>query len=229
MSKKKIKVRVKKRKIKIKRVIISLLVIILLILFIYYISKIPITNIYIIGNRIVSDNEIIDLSDIENYPSTLSIKNKVVISKLKNNVYIEKVEIKRKRFNKIYIYITEKNILCIYDNKLLLGDGLLVENTNNITSYPILLSDISSIKETFITKFSMIDDSILLKISEIEYAPNEVDDERFILNMNDGNLVYITLSRIEKINKYNSIYSKLDGKKGIIYLDSGDYVEIKEE
>ena len=75
----------------------------------------------------------------------------------------------------------------------------------------------------------MIDDSILLKISEIEYAPNDVDSERFILNMNDGNLVYINLNKIEKINKYNSIYSKLDGKKGIIYLDSGDYVEIKEE
>ena len=71
--------------------------------------------------------------------------------------------------------------------------------------------------------------SILLKISEIEYVPNNVDSERFALKMNDGNLVYITLNKIEKINKYNSIYSSLDGKRGIIYLDSGDYVEIKEE
>ena len=46
--------------------------------------------------------------------------------------------------------------------------------------------------------------------------------------MNDGNLVYITLTKINKINKYNSIYSKMEGKKGIIYLDSGDYVEVKE-
>ena len=47
--------------------------------------------------------------------------------------------------------------------------------------------------------------------------------------MNDGNLIYITLSKITKINKYNSIYSELDGKNGIIYLDSGDYIELKEE
>ena len=47
--------------------------------------------------------------------------------------------------------------------------------------------------------------------------------------MNDGNLVYITLPKIAKINKYNSIYSGLEGKKGIIYLDSGDYVEVKEQ
>ena len=46
--------------------------------------------------------------------------------------------------------------------------------------------------------------------------------------MVDGNYVHITLSKIEKINKYNSIVNELEGKKGIIYLDSGDYVEIKD-
>ena len=45
--------------------------------------------------------------------------------------------------------------------------------------------------------------------------------------MTDSKYVYITLSKIEKINKYNSIVQELENKKGIIYLDSGDYVEIK--
>ena len=45
--------------------------------------------------------------------------------------------------------------------------------------------------------------------------------------MNDGNLVYITLTKINKINKYNQIRDKLDGHMGIIYLDAGDYVELK--
>ena len=92
----------------------------------------------------------------------------------------------------------------------------------------ILIGDITSIKEKFIKKFSLVDNDVLLKISEISYVPNEVDSERFSLKMNDGNLVYITLPKITKINKYNSIYSGLEGKKGIIYLDSGDYVEVKE-
>ena len=47
--------------------------------------------------------------------------------------------------------------------------------------------------------------------------------------MTDSNYVYITLSKIDKINKYNSIVQELDNQKGIIYLDSGDYVEIKKE
>ena len=46
--------------------------------------------------------------------------------------------------------------------------------------------------------------------------------------MDDGNLVYITLTKIEKLNKYNDIKDKMDNKTGIIYLDSGNYIEIKD-
>lgn len=228
MSKKKIKVKVKKRKLNIKRILLCLLVIVAIILLSYYISKLPIKNIYIIGNNIVSDKEIIEISGISDYPSIISTSSNKIENKLKQNIYIKDIEVKKKSFGKLYIYITEKKILCTYDNKLILEDSNIIDNTYNITSYPILLSDISNIKDKFITKFSLINDEILLKISEIEYIPNDVDSERFTLKMNDGNLVYVTLSKIEKINKYNSIYSSLEGKKGIIYLDSGDYVEIKE-
>ena len=79
----------------------------------------------------------------------------------------------------------------------------------------------------FVNSFSKIDNDTLLKISHIEYTPNDVDKERFILYMVDSNYVHVTLTKIEKINKYNSIVNELDGKKGIIYLDSGDYLEIK--
>lgn len=67
-----------------------------------------------------------------------------------------------------------------------------------------------------------------LKISEIEYKPNEIDKERFLFTMIDSNYVYINISRMEKINKYNTIVNELEGKKGIIHLDSGDYIEIKD-
>lgn len=229
MSKKKIKVKVKKRKIKVKRIIIFMLVIALFCLSLYFISKLPIKNIYVIGNKIVSDKEIIDTANLGDYPSFLGTSNKNIIGKLNQNIYIKNVEVKKRPFNKLYVYITEKKILCLNDNKVLFEDGMVGENIYNITTYPILISDISSIKEKFITKFSLIEDSILLKISEVEYLPNDVDNERFVFKMNDDNLVYITLNKIEKINKYNSIYSNMDGKKGIIYLDSGDYIEVKEE
>ena len=92
----------------------------------------------------------------------------------------------------------------------------------------MIISNIDDIKDRFSEKFALINNDIMLKISEIEYSPNDVDKERFTLYMNDGNMVYITLGKITKVNKYNSIYSKMEGKKGIIYLDAGDYVEVKE-
>ena len=228
MSKKKIKVMVKKIKLKIKRIIICLLSIVLIVLSTYYVSILPIRNIYIIGNDILSDKEIIELAGISNYPSFIRTTTREITKNIENNIYIDEVTVEKKLYNKVYIHIIEKKILCTYNNKILLGDGTEIDNTYNITSYPILSSDINNIKDKFISKFSLVNHTILLKISEIEYTPNDVDKERFTLKMNDGNLVYITLNKIEKINKYNSIYSSLEGKKGIIYLDSGDYVEVKE-
>lgn len=229
MVKKKVKVKVKKRKIKFKKILLFLLTLTLIILIFLYIKKIPIKNIYIIGNNILKDKEILELSNLEDYPSFLGTSKKEIINNLVKNDYIKEVKVEKKFYNKVYIYITENKILCMYNNKLLLEGLKEVENIYNITSAPVLLSDISNIEEEFYKKFSLINNEILLKISEIKYLPNEVDNERFALNMNDGNLVYITLDKITKINKYNSIYSEMEGKKGIIYLDSGDYIEIKEE
>ena len=91
---------------------------------------------------------------------------------------------------------------------------------------PILINDVDlEVYDKMIEKFSLIDNEVLLKISEIEYAKIDVDKERFLLYMNDGNYVYVTLSKIESLNKYEEIYNNLEGKVGIIYLDSGNYFE----
>lgn len=229
MSKKKIKIKVKKRKLKIKRILICLLSLILLVLISYVFSKLPIRNIYIVGNNMLSDKEVIELAGISDYPSFLTTFSDDIENKIESNIYVKDVVVKKRFYNKLYIYVTEKKVLCLYDDKLLLEDGNYTSDSFEYYNYPILLSDIIDIKDRFTSEFSLVNDDILLKISEIEYVPNDVDSERFSLKMNDGNLVYITLTKIEKINKYNSIYSSLDGKKGIIYLDSGDYVEVKEE
>lgn len=227
-EKKRIKIKVKKRKLKIKRILFLILIIILFILSLFFLKKVKVSNIYIVGNNIISDKEIITTSHLDNYPSLLDIKTKKVTKYLLNNNYIKDVKIKKAITNKLYIYITEKKVLCKYQDKILLEDSSLNDDIYNINEAAILVSDINTIKDKFIKAFNKVDDNILIKISEIVYNPNDVDDERFELYMNDGNLVYVTLSKIDKINKYNSIYSSLDGKKGIVYLDSGDYIEIKE-
>ena len=64
------------------------------------------------------------------------------------------------------------------------------------------------------------------QISEIRYYPNEQDEDRFLLYMIDGNYVYLTLTKFKQINYYEEVLTKLDGKKGILYLDSGNHFQI---
>ena len=228
MATKKIRVKDKKKKIKFKRILITLIIIICSYLSISYFIHLPVKNIYIIGNDILSDKEIIKTSKLENYPPFINTYFMDIKNDLLKNDYIKNVNIKRKFFNKIYIEIEEYKPLAIYKDELVLSSGKKVENTYNIDYVPYVINDIDTIYNKFITSFTKVNKDCLLKISHIEYAPNELDKERFILYMVDANYVYINLSKIDKINKYNSIISELEGKKGIIYLDSGDYVEIKD-
>lgn len=227
MSAKKVKVKVKKKKLKIKNIIISLIILLIIALTIVDIVRLPIKNIYISGNEIINDKTIIEIADLTNYPSYLSTYFSGIKKKLLKNSYIKNVSIKRTLSRKIYIEVEEYKPICIYKDKLVLSSKSTVNNKYSINYVPYIVNDIDLIYNKTIEKFSKIDKEILFKISHIEYVPNEVDKERFLFYMTDTNYVYITLSKIEKINKYNSIVEKLENKKGIIYLDSGDYVEIK--
>ena len=86
----------------------------------------------------------------------------------------------------------------------------------------------NAIYDEFIEKMGNIDKNVLLKISEIKYVPDEVDDLRFLFSMNDSNYVYLNLKKLDKINNYNDIVKQFDNKKGILYLNSGGYFDIFE-
>lgn len=228
MSAKKVKVKVKKKKLKIKNVLVTSIIVLIVVLISIDILNLPVKNIYISGNAILNDKTIIDLADLENYPPYINTYFTNIKAKLLKNDYIKKVTIKRTISRKIYIEVEEYNPICIYKDKLILSSTTSVDNTYNINHVPYIINNIDEVYDEFIKKFNTVEKDILLKISHIEYVPNEVDKERFLLYMTDSNYVYITLSKIDKINKYNSIVQKLENKKGIIYLDSGDYVEIKD-
>ena len=227
MATKKVRIKVKKRIINFKKIIFAMFILLLITFLVTYFLKLPVKNIYITGNNILSDKEIIKICELDDYPPYVNTYFNNIKEKLLKNDYIKNVNIKRKMLNKIYIEVEEYKPLAIYNNKVILSSKKKVENTYNIDYVPYIINNIDNIYDDSISQFSKITDDVLLKISHIEYVPNEVDPERFIFYMVDSNYVYITLTKIEKINKYNSIVGELDNKKGIIYLDSGDYVEIK--
>lgn len=229
-------VKVRKKKLKIKTIIMFLLIIVLIVYLCSFIFSglinTKIKNIYIIGNNILKDDNIISLAKIENYPKILSITSSEMERRIRSNPYVKNVDVKKKLGSQIYIYIEEYSPL-FYDvtnNKLILENEkqvLLEETFNDI---PILINTVmdEKIYKKLMDKFVKIDNDIKQKISEIKYDPNEVDKERFLLTMNDGNYVYITLTKITEINYYMDILPTLENKKGILYLDSGKYFQIFE-
>ena len=223
----KVRVKVKKKKVNFKRVFIVSIIIALIIIGGYYYVKSPIEQIYITGNNILSESDIKEIAKINNKSSfVLTLKYNIKRRLLKND-YIKDVKIKKRLYNKLYIEIKENNIICSYKDKLFLDNGKKIDNTYQISDVPELISLLGDKYEDFIKGFNKIEDNVKLKISQIEYLPTSVDDERFLLYMVDGNSVYVTLTKITKLNKYGEIYEQLEGKNGIVYLDSGDYVEIK--
>ena len=222
--------RKKKRRIKVKNILICFIILFGIGGLFYYAIHMPVKNIYIIGNQIVSDEEVLKMSTLEEYPSFLLTKKSTIISYLKKNQYIESVRVKKKFGNIIEVYIKEYDPIAVNkNNQLILSNGVLLENAYNLSDFPLLINEIQDKKIylNFCKKLSRVHDSILRQISEIEYAPVEVDQDRFLLYMNDSNLVYITLTRINKLNYYNGIKDKLNGSLGTIYLDAGDYMEVR--
>jgi len=222
----------KKRKVlKKKNILISFIVLLFLGCLFYYVFTMPVRNVYISGNYLVSDEEIRTLAGLQEYPSFLLSKKSEMKNNLEKNQYIDSVRISKKFGNIISIFVKEFRIVAIsVDYKLILSNGLKIDNNYDITDVPILVNEISNedVYHHFVRKFENIESDILRQISQIEYSPVDVDDERFLLYMNDGNLVYITLTKINKINRYNAIKDKIGDKRGVIYLDAGDYVELKE-
>lgn len=220
----------KRRVLKIKNILLFLSVLLLISYLAYYILTMPIKNIYISGNNIVSDEEIISLAKLDDYPPFLLTLSSSIKNNILKNDYIKEVKIKKKLGNIIEINIIEYKPITLINktNEIILSNGKKINNNYNLTDIPILVNEIDSkVYDEFIKKFSEVDNDIIRQISQLEYSPVTVDDERFLLYMDDGNTVYITLTKISKLNKYNSIKSKMDGKNGTLYLDSGDYVELK--
>ena len=228
MTTKRIKVKVTTKKLNIKKIVIAIIILLCLIISVVYFIHQPVKNIYITGNKYVKDKEILSISKLNNYPPYINTYFMNIKEKLLKNDFIKNVKVKRKLPSKIYLEIEEYKPIAIYNDNIILSSKKKIKNNNNLEYLPYILNNIDEVYDSFVNKFSKINDDVLLKISHIEYSPNEVDKERFILYMVDSNYVYITLSKIEKLNKYNLIVNELENKKGIIYLDSGDYLEIKD-
>ena len=216
------------RKIRYGRVLLYLILPVILIVIVASCIHFPIKNIFVTGNSILSDQEIIELAGISNYPSIFEYTTWEMSDKIKKNKYIDSVKIKKKKLKEIHIEVVE-NIPILYDsysNKTIYSNKK--QYNGNDSACTLLNYTPESYFDDLVKGLTSMNRDVRERISEIQYVPNNVDEKRFIFTMNDGNYVYITLSKIEIMNTYIDIIKNIDGKRGILYLDSGGYFEIKE-
>ena len=220
----------KKKKFRVKRALLVLFLLLVLILVIYVISLLKVKTYYVYDNKYLTDEEVLDILKLNKKSSFLltnTLTEKAIINKSKR---IKDVKIKRTPTLEVKVYVTEYKIL-YYDeeNKYSVLEGGETIDYKDDNS-PVLVNKIEDkeIYKKFINKMNKVDSNILDVISEIKYVPNGIDKERFLFSMNDGNYVYVTISKLTKINEYRSVIDSVEDKRGILYLDYGNYFVPKE-
>lgn len=221
--------KVKRVRIKFKSVITLLFGIIIGVFITYTILNKRINNIYISGNNLLQEQDVLELMGFDNYLKYHEIDTKKIEKRLKSSLIIEDVKVRKSLFS-LKIELNEYQAMWYqeHDGNLMLSSGEAINLSRKILGIPTLIKEIDEeYKLKFINELCKIDTDVFMKISEISYEPSDIDKERFLLYMNDQNYVYINLSRMSYLNKYDELLPKLEDKKGILYLDSGNHFEIK--
>ena len=223
------KIKKKKKRLRVKNVFIFVLILAILVGAICLLSLLKVKTYYIYNNKYLTDKEVLDelkLNKKSSFLFTNTFSEKAIIRKSK---LIKDVKIRKTISLEIKVDITEYKILFVNDkNKSVLENGNEIDYVYD--NAPVLINKVEDkeIYKKFIKKFNKIDDTIIDSISEISYTPNGIDKERFLLSMNDGNYVYVTISKLTKINEYKDIIGSVENRKGILYLDYGNYFVPKE-
>ena len=218
----------KKRKLKVRKLFTVIFIFTLILLGLAFLTDVKINNIIVKGNNLYSDWEIIKMAKLDGYPSSLKTFSRNIEKNLEKDNYINEVNVERPSLTKVVINVKENLPLFYY---LPIDKTILTDKSETKDKFPVP-TVINYIPDKGYSKFlkaiSSVDYDIVKRISEIKYDPNEVDEGRFFLTMNDGNRVYLTLNKFTKIDNYLDIIKEFDNKKGILYLDSGEYFEVKE-
>lgn len=218
----------KKRKLKVRKLFTVVFIFTLILLGLAFLTDVKINNIIVKGNNLYSDWEIIKMAKLDGYPSSLKTLSRNIEKNLEKDNYINEVNVERPSLTKVVINVKENLPLFYY---LPIDKTILTDKSETKDNFPVptVINYIpDKVYSKFLKAISSVDYEIVKRISEIKYDPNEVDEGRFFLTMNDGNRVYLTLNKFTKIDNYLDIIKEFDNKKGILYLDSGEYFEVKE-
>ena len=225
--------RKKRMRLNKKRFAILIVILLFAVVFFFYLFNLRIMQIEITGTNLLTDNEIIEIAGIKNYPKLFSMSSFSIKNKIKKLDLVNDVKVSKNLYGKLSIKVDEARVLFYNKNndKIVLSNEKEIEFSQKYLGIPTLLNYVpSDIYNDLIKGLNYIDSDVLRLISEIEYSPSKtqdgevIDDNRFMLRMNDTNTVYMNTVNIKKLNRYMEITSTVIAtnaeKHGVLYLDS---------
>lgn len=224
---------IKKKKLRIFPLLVLLLIVAILFVAIDFFLNTKIENIVVNGTTYLKDDDLLNLAEVIDYPGFYFTTSYNIKKKLETSPYVKKATVKKRFYHVLKLEIEENRAL-FFNNvtkKIVFKDTREADEDEKYNfRIPRLLNEINDEKKykKFINRMNRISDDILGKISEIEYVPNEYDKDRFLLSMDDGNSVYLTLTKFSMIDYYDNVLGQLEGRKGFLYLDSGNHFKIME-
>lgn len=218
-----------------RRLVFYLSIFFILISLIVYLQS-PLSNVKTIkveGNSYVSNQDVIDISNLTTKTNIWTVKQTEIENKLKEEPVIESVKVLRKLPWTVEIVI-EEYVRVGYLKKEaefypIIEDGTtLTIGTSMIGDAPIIEGFTDEMYfNNMIAELQKLSKSILNLISEIHWQPTDENKNKIMLYMNDGYVVNGTIRNFsEKMQIYPSIVSQLEpGSEGIIHIGVGAYFE----
>ncbi|WP_078554840.1 cell division protein FtsQ/DivIB [Bacillus alkalicellulosilyticus] len=208
----------------------------LILLVIYFQSPLShIKTIEIKGNHHVSSAEIEEASNIMIGTSIWNMDNDDSIESILAIEEIADAEITRSLPTTVVITVSEhKRVAYLHDNGKYFP---IIETGKFLTELPddqfpadapILKNwEQGAVVEELANELNKVPESLVNRISEIYYSPNETDPLRITLYMNDGFEVHTTVRNFsERIAPYASIIKEINpDSKGIIHMRMTPYFE----
>lgn len=221
------------------KIIFVFIILIILIILILVSGVFNIKTIEVIGNQKISSDKIISLSSLELYTNIFNFNKNEIKEKIKENAYIEKVEVSRKIPNTVEIKVEERiprYMLQFADSYVYINNqGYMLEISNEKENIPILIgftTDLSNIKagnRINIQDLKKMD--MVIKIFEAARSNElgnfvtkiDISNEKnyTIILENEGKKVYLgDCSDLNtRILYLKSILEASSGKRGEIFLN----------
>lgn len=188
------------------------------------------------GNRYLSDEEIVTVSRLSEETSFWGVNKQKIEADIVSLTQISDASVSREFPYTVIVEVQEYTRVAylVADGKFspILESGKILSADTLVgfpTDAPLLMgwSNGSELAE-MAAELSNLPESLIHRISEIHFTPEELDPLRITLYMNDGFKVSSTIRHFSKrIAPYSAIVSELDPNiKGIIHMKMNPYFEL---